>query len=49
MKYYYCKVCETTGKNKKFTGTRNDVRKHIREEHKVVMNIKEKMGSGDLQ
>lgn len=38
MKSYICKKCENI--NKKFTGTRQKVRKHIREDH----FIKHKLG-----
>ena len=42
MKLYSCKICRQRGK--RFTGTRRDVRHHIRQDHL----IKSKKMTGDI-
>ncbi len=36
MKRYSCKLCKQ--RKREFSGTRNDVRKHLREDHLVKSN-----------
>jgi len=42
MKIYYCKICEK--RNKKFIGTKQELRKHIREFHNIKHELSKQIG-----
>lgn len=47
MKYYYCKICNSRGK--KFTGNRQMVRKHLREEHLIKRDKTKSLGAEEYE
>lgn len=38
IKKYKCGLCES-GRNDKYVGTRKSLRKHLREEHRILRNL----------